>query len=112
MKNVMQQTENLIDAIEASSEYAQYQLLQNSIIKDEGVYHRLNEFRRRNFEIQMNTQVDVMDASANLYQEYADVLNRAEVKEFMAAEQRYIKMLRKVNRKLEEHFNVNVDFLE
>ena len=112
MKNVMQQTENLIDAIEGSSEYVQYQMLQNSIVKDEGVYHRLNEFRRRNFEIQMNSQVDAIDGSANLYQEYADVLNRPEVKDFLAAEQRYIKMLRKVNRKLEKHFNVNVDFLE
>lgn len=108
----MQQTENLIDAIEGSSEYVQYQMLQNSIEKDESVYHQLNEFRRRNFEIQMNPQVDAIDGSASLYQEYAEVLNRPEIKEFLAAEQRYIKMLRKVNRNLEKHFNVNIDFLE
>lgn len=111
VKNVLQQTDNLVDAIESSSEYAQYQMLQNTIEKDEGIYHRLNEFRRRNFEIQMNPQADPIDGSAHLYQEYADVLNRPEVKEFLAAEQRYVKMLRKVNKKLDEHFKVNIDFL-
>lgn len=110
MKNVMQQTDALIEAIETSNEFAQYQLLQNSIMKED-IYNRLNEFRRRSFEIQMNPQADVIDSSAHLYQEYADILNRTEVKEFLNAEQRYIKMLRQIHRKLDKHANVNIDFL-
>ena len=112
MKNVILQTEQLIKAIETSNEYAQYQMLQNTITKDDGVYQRLNEFRRRNFEIQMNTQVNAIDESANLYQQYQDVLNRPEIKDFLVAEQRYLKMLRKVTHKLDSHFKVNIDFLE
>lgn len=111
MKNVIQQTDALIEAIETSNEYAQYQLLQNTIMKEEDVYHRLNDFRRRNFEIQMNPQADAMNSSVYLYQEYADILNRTEVKEFLNAEQHYIKMLRKIHRKLDKHANINVDFL-
>lgn len=111
MKNVMQKTNALIEAIEASNEYVQYQLLQNSIMKDEGVYGRLNEFRRRNFEIQMNCHVDPIDGSASLYQEYMDVLNRPEVKEYLDAELRYIKMIKKMQRKLDKHLNINIDFL-
>lgn len=111
MKNVMQQADTLIEAIETSNEFAQYQFLQKEIMKEEDVYNRLNDFRRRNFEIQMNHQVDAMNSSANLYQEYADVLNRTEVKEFLNAEQRYIKMLRRIYHKLDKHANVNIDFL-
>lgn len=108
--NIMQQTDALIEAIETSNEFAQYHLLQNTIMKED-VYNRLNEFRRRSFEIQMNSQVDVMDSSANLYQEYADILNRTEVKEFLNAEQRFIRMLRRIHQEIDKHANVNVDFL-
>lgn len=112
MNNVMQQTDNLIEAIHASNEYSQYQMLQNTITKDEGVYQRLNEYRRKNFEIQMNTNADAINEGARLREEYADILKRAEVKDFLAAEQRYIKMLRCVNQKLDMQINVNIDFLE
>ena len=112
MKNVILQTEQLIKAIETSNEYAQYQMLQNTITKDDGVYQRLNEFRRRNFEIQMNTQVNAIDESANLYQQYQDVLNRPEIKEFLSAEQRYIRMIRQIYRTIDENVNMNIDFLE
>ncbi|MBD5088347.1 MAG: YlbF family regulator [Clostridiales bacterium] len=108
--NVMQQTDALIEAIETSSEFAQYHLLQKTIMKED-VYNRLNEFRRRNFEIQMNPQVDAINSSANLYQEYADILNRTEVKEFLNAEQRFIRMLRKIHEEIDKHANINVDFL-
>lgn len=108
--NIIQQTDALIEAIETSNEFAQYHLLQKAIMKED-VYNRLNEFRRRNFEIQMNSQVDAIDSSANLYQEYADILNRTEVKEFLNAEQRYIRMLRRIHQEIDKHANINIDFL-
>lgn len=112
MNNVMQQTNNLVEAIHGSNEYAQYQMLQNTISKDANVYNRLNEFRRRNFELQVNGTENSIDESANLRREYADVLNRGEVKDFLSAEQRYVKMLRKMYRKIETELHVNINFLE
>lgn len=112
MNNVLQQADVLIDAIKASNEYTQYQVLLNTIMKDEGVYHRMNDFRKRNFEIQVNEYVDTINESSNLQREYADVLNRPNVKEFLAAEQRYVKLLRKLYQKLDSQFQLNIDFLE
>ena len=112
MNNVLQQTDNLVEAIHASNEYAQYQMLQNAISKDTNVYDRLNEFRRRNFEVQMTSNENSIDKSDSLRREYADVLNRGEVKEFLSAEQRYVKMLRKMYHKLENQLHVNINFLE
>ncbi len=111
MNNVIEKTDQLIDAIQSSNEYLQYQMLQKSISKEQDIYNRLNDYRRRNFEIQMNEQATV-DEMENLSREYADVLNRSEIKDFLVAEQRYIKMLRRVNKKLDSQFHVNIDFLE
>lgn len=112
MNNVMQQTDNLVEAIHASNEYTQYQMLQNAISKDTNIYARLNEFRRRNFEIQMTNTESSIDESTNLRREYADVLNRGTVKDFLSAEQRYVKMLRKMYHKIEAELHVNINFLE
>lgn len=112
MKNIIAKTEELVETIKTSNEYVQYQMLQNTISKDEALYRRLNEFRRRNFENQMNDMHYSMEKNSNLCQEYADVLNKAEVKDFLAAEQRYIKIIRQMNRKLDASLNINIDFLE
>lgn len=112
MNNVIEKTDQLIDAIQSSNEYLQYQMLQKAISKDQDIYNRLNDYRRRNFEIQMNEQANAVDEQENLSREYADVLNRSEIKNFLVAEQRYIKMLRRVNKKLDSQFHVNIDFLE
>lgn len=111
MNNVMQQLDQLIDAIHASNEYTQYQMLDRSITKDEQVYNRVNEFRRRNFEIQINSNIDTMEACANLNKEYEDVLNRSDVKEYLAAERRYIKMIRKITTRIDDQIDINIDFL-
>lgn len=108
----MQQTDNLVEAIHSSNEYAQYQMLQNTISKDVDIYNRLNEFRRKNFELQITSNDNPIDASDNLRREYADVLNHGNVKDFLSAEQRYVKMLRKMYHKLESELHVNINFLE
>lgn len=112
MKSVMEQTGLLIEAIKESNEYSQYQILLEKVMREEGVYQRMNDFRRRNFVLQLNPQMDALDASAGLVAEYEDVLGRTDVKEFLAAEQRYVKMIRKMNQKIEESLQINIDFLE
>lgn len=112
MKNVINQTDSLIEAIQESNEYSQYQLLRDKVMQDKGLYDRLNEFRRRNFMLQVNDNADALDGSAGIFAEFADVLGRTEVKEFLSAEQRYVKMIRQMNRKIDESLNMNIDFLE
>ena len=47
MNNVIEKTDQLIDAIQSSNEYLQYQMLQKAISKDQDIYNRLNDYRRR-----------------------------------------------------------------
>ncbi len=112
MRGVMEQTDLLINEIKKSNEYNQYQMFLKKVMQDQGVYHRLNEFRRRNFILQMNSNVDAIDSGAALYSEYADVVNRPDIKEFLSAEQRFIRMIRQIYRTLDENVNINIDFLE
>lgn len=112
MRGVVEQTGLLVDTIKKSNEYNQYQMLLKNVMQDQGAYNRLNEFRRRNFILQMNSNVDAIDSGAALYSEYADVVNRPDIKEFLSAEQRYIRMIRQIYRTLDESVNMNIDFLE
>ena len=100
----MEQTDALINAIHGSNEYIQYQMLLNDVRKNESVYQRLNVYRQRNFEIQMNNQIDSIEASARLNQEFQDILTRT-------VEQRYLKMIRKMNQKIDSQIHVNIDFM-
>ncbi|MBQ1689410.1 MAG: YlbF family regulator [Lachnospiraceae bacterium] len=111
MRNVMEQTDALINAIHGSNEYIQYQMLLNDVRKNESVYQCLNVYRQRNFEIQMKNQIDSIEASARLNQEFQDILTRTDVKEFLAVEQRYLKMIRKMNQKIDSQIHVNIDFM-
>ena len=106
MNNVMKKTDELIDAIQSSNEYLQYQMLQKTISKNTDLYNRLNDYRRRNFEIQMQGHDNAEDEIQNLANEYADI------KDFLVAEQRYIKMLRRMNKKIDNQIHVNIEFLE
>lgn len=112
MRGVMEQTGLLVDEIKKSNEYNQYQMLLKKVMQDQGVYNRFNEFRRRNFILQMNSNVDAIDSGAALYREYADVVNRPDIKEFLSAEQRFIRMIRQIYRAIDENINMNIDFLE
>lgn len=112
MKNVLEQTEKLIDVVKQSSEYSQYRYLLESIMQNVELENRLNEFRKKNFILQMNANADALNESANLYNEYADVLNRTEVKDFLAAEQKYVRMIRHMFRKIDDSLEVDLNFLE
>lgn len=112
MKSVLEQTDTLIEIIRGSNQFNQYQLLLNKIMQDKPLYNRMNEFRRRNFILQMDNQRDVLDGSTELSKEFSDVLAKTEVKEFLSAEQRYVSMIRQIKRKLDSSLELNIDFLE
>lgn len=112
MRGVVEQTDILVDLIKKSNEYSQYQILLKKVMQDQGIYARLNEFRRRNFVLQMNSNADSIDSGAALSNEYADVVNRSDVKEFLSAEQRFVRMIRQIYRTIDKNININIDFLE
>lgn len=112
MKNVIEQTDILINAIKQSNEYSQYQHLLENVMQNNELYYRMNEFRKRNFMLQMNENADALYESANLSNEYSDVLNQTEVKNFLVAEQRFVRMVRQMYHKIDESLEINLDFLE
>lgn len=113
MKDVEYQTRQLIRAIKQSNVYNQYRRLQLKILKDDGLYQRVNEFRKACFIIQNKTD-EPSDAEQleALSIEYADVLQNSDVREFLTAEQGMAQMMSQMTDRIYDSLDVDVSFLE
>ncbi len=92
--------------IKESEEYAHYQQTLNKVRENEDLYQVMNEFRKRNFELQsyddgINRYVEIH----NLSLEYEHILQNPVVSEFLIAEQI-------LSRKLENVYEIIADGLE
>lgn len=112
MKTVIEQTEVLVESIQESDEYSEYKRLLKTVMQDENLYEKVNEFRRRNFVVQVEKSSDVLEEIDKLQKEYADLLNNLLIKEFLAAEQIMCKMMRQINNRVLESLEMDISFLE
>lgn len=111
MTDIEYSLKNLIRAIHSSNEYNQYHRLLEKIRQDENLYESMCDFRRRNFEIQMENSPDSIDKLSALRNEYSQTVNNSVVAEFLIAELRFNKLARQINTTLLEGMNLDVDFL-
>lgn len=100
MINVMEKAEALSAAIEESAEYREYIALLKKLQKEPELYSRLNEYRRRSFEIQMSSDVDAIQQLENLQMEFAELLTDGKISRLLSAEQVFCKMMRQINEKI------------
>ncbi len=92
--------------VKESEEYERYQHAMKAVKEDAELYHSMNQFRRRNYELQsyedgVNRYQEIRD----LCHEYEEVLRDPLVNEFLLAEQILVS-------KLQEVYNIIVDGLE
>lgn len=111
MGRVEEQTSQLIEAIRQSREYMQYQSSYDQIEEDEELKKQLNQFRRRQFQIQL-LEGDPVSSAQALEEEFKEMLARPLVKNFLLAEQHYCKMVRNMNDQLAESLDFDINFLE
>jgi cell fate (sporulation/competence/biofilm development) regulator YlbF (YheA/YmcA/DUF963 family) len=100
MINVLEQAEHLADAIQKSGEYTEYISLLKKLQEEPDLYARLNDYRKRSFEVQMSSDSDAVKQLENLQVEFAELLADARVSRFLSAEQAFCKMMRQVNEKI------------
>jgi cell fate (sporulation/competence/biofilm development) regulator YlbF (YheA/YmcA/DUF963 family) len=113
MKNVEYQTRQLIREIKRSHVYNHYRRMQLKIAKDAQLSRRMNEFRKKSFEIQ-NTPESPEDMSRleALNEEYGDILQNSDVIEFLTAEQSLAMMMNRVTEQIYDSLDMDVSFLE
>ena len=113
MTNVEYQARVLAREIKKSNIYNQYRRLQRKLSRDTHLYQQLGEFRKAWFILQ-NKPYEPDDAGqiARLRQQYGNLLENADVREFLSAEQSLCMMLSQVNTLLYKSLDVDVSFLK
>lgn len=111
MNDIEYQMKNLVDSIKESNEYSQYRRLYGEIEENKKLLSRLNEFRMRNFHIQLAREENSLGICKSLRDEYKDILMLPNVQEFLIAEQRVNATLRYINHYIWDNIELNVDFI-
>lgn len=111
MNNCTYQARLLNREIRRSNEYNQYQRTLSELKNRREQYDRTLEYRRGLIEIQMNGQGNTLDEVERLRDRYSDLLAEPEVRRFLEAEQRLVKMLRRVNDTILENIDLDTDCL-
>lgn len=100
MINVMEKAESLAVAIGESAEYTEYIVLLKKVQEEPELYSRLNEYRRRCFDIQMSSDVDATQQLEHLQMEFSELLSNGKISRVLNAEQVFCKMMRQINEKI------------
>ena len=95
----------LIQAVLDSEEYREYKRLEAEVAKNA-------EFRRRNFEIQYNDEIQEIDENiSQLEAQYADMRNQGLAKSYFSAELCLCRLVQDVCVSLVDAVDFDVDFL-
>ena len=113
MKDIVFQTKELAKAIKKSNEYNQYQRIRQNLKKDMELFDRVQELRKRNFELQSRTDIgNMFEEIERLNSEFSEIMKMPIVNEFLIAEQRLCKMMKEVYSSLSDGLDFELGFLE
>ncbi len=102
-------TSALVDAIEKSDVYREYQEAKEEILCYPPLKAKVDEFRKRNYEMQ-DLSVNIYSEVEKLQQEYGDILENALVRRYLNAENAFCRMIQQVNWQLIEALDFEADF--
>lgn len=112
MGKIKECTQALIEAVQDSSEYKEYHEMLDSITSQPELYSRVNEYRRKNFMIQIDGGDNVQGRIADLQMEFAEILANAQVQKFINADIKLGKRMRKISDKVLEGAGMDISFLD
>lgn len=99
--------------IKNSEEYTRYQNARQNIVANQDLYNKMNEFRRRNYELQSyDDGVNRYQEIHNLGLEYETTLRNPLVNEFLVAEQILTRKLAMVYESIAEGLELDYNYME
>ncbi len=96
MSGIDREVNQLIEAILNSQEYNSYRAEMENLKGEPGLKERIDEFRRRNFELQNGGDCDFAKLD-QLEREYEDMLQQPRVAAFLDAELNFCRMIQDMN---------------
>lgn len=112
MKKVVETTNDLIRAIMESDEYKRYSELYSELKENPDLLKRVNEYRKRRFEIHLSNVQDYSNMQEELCKEFNDVHSNELTLEFLSAEKHFSNMMKQVNHAILDSINMDIGFLE
>lgn len=113
MNDVAYKTRALTNEILESEDYIQYRRLQHNIAEDQELYRKINEFRRKSFEIQnKEDNSNLFNELEALRKEYNSILEIGLVIDFFGAEQKICNLMRNVYDTIAETLEFDIEFLD
>lgn len=97
MNKIDEALEQLIAAILDSPEYHAYDEQRNTVKQFPDLKAKIDEYRERNFLIQISDDPDALEKLEQFEQEYSDFLEEPMVADFLAAELAFCRMMQDVN---------------
>ncbi|SES83995.1 YlbF family regulator [[Clostridium] polysaccharolyticum] len=111
MKKVEEATRLLIGQIKESKAYQDYTRLYSEIQKNPELLKRVNEYRKRRFEIHLSNVKDYSNMQEDLRREFSDIHSNELTLEFLIAEKHFSNMMKLVNHTILDSVQMDIDFL-
>ncbi|MFQ9934008.1 MAG: YlbF family regulator [Lachnospiraceae bacterium] len=108
---VMEASDRLNTLILESEEYQKYCLYKKELEQMPELRRQVQEFRKRNFEVQLEGDVDDMETAARLAVEYKAVLENPMAASYLNAELCFCKMMQTVTKNICRELDLELEFL-
>ena len=110
---IVAEAKQLNQVIKNSEEYNRYQGAREKVMLDQDLYGKMNEFRRRNYELQSyDDGVNRYQEIHNLSLEFESVLRNPAVNEFLVAEQVLTRKMAMVYETIADGLELDYSYME
>lgn len=112
MDLVLDLTKQLSEQIKRDETYTEYLRCYDAVKEDRELFHKMNEMRRKNVELQNDMdRENFFDAASRLRDEYSYLLSNKAVSDFLKAEMRFCRKMQKIYTILTQDLEIDLDFL-
>lgn len=110
MADVTQELNRFIDVVKTSEIYHEYEKQKELLKRNPELKKQVDDYRQQNYEIQMNTAseqlFDRLDAFQKEYESFREI---PVVRDFLAAELDYCRMIQGINQRFFEEFALDFE---
>lgn len=108
---IINSSKQLNTLIRESEEYQKYCLYKKELSQIPELYERVQEFRKRNFVLQIETETYDKEAASRLSDEFRAILENPLAASYLNAELAFCKMSQRIFREVCDDIDLELDFL-
>lgn len=110
-ENIINSSKKLNTLIRESEEYQKYCLYKKELSQTPELYEQVQEFRKRNFVLQLEADTYDKEAASRLSDEFRQVLENPLAASYLNAELAFCKMSQRVFKAICDGIELELDFL-